>query len=56
MRITPTAEHKDDESGYRPMQFFPTNPVDDNAGIRNLLLENDVGGKITFTENRAIGR
>ena len=51
----PTAGDKDDESGYRPMQFFPTNPVDDNAGICNLLLENDVGGKKSaFTENREV--
>ena len=34
----PGVDDKDDDTGYRPMQFFPTNPVDDDAGICNLLL------------------
>ena len=51
----PTVGDKDDESGYRPMQFFPTNPVDDDAGICNLLLEDELGGnKALFTENREV--
>ena len=46
---------KDDETGYRPMQFFPTNPVDDDAGICNLLLEAEgSGAKAIFTENREV--
>ena len=51
----PNVDDKDDETGYRPMQFFPTNPVDDNAGICNLMLETDFGdNKAAFTENREV--
>ena len=51
----PSVDDKDDETGYRPMQFFPTNPVDDDAGICNLMLETDTGdSKSAFTENREV--
>ena len=51
----PGVDDKDDDTGYRPMQFFPTNPVDDDAGICNLLLEAEGGGaKAIFTENREV--
>ena len=36
---------------YRPMQFFPTNPTDYDAGVCKLLLKNDGnGGQKIFTE------
>uniref|UniRef100_A0A6C0LGK9 mRNA cap 0 methyltransferase domain-containing protein n=1 Tax=viral metagenome TaxID=1070528 RepID=A0A6C0LGK9_9ZZZZ len=51
----PTVTDRDDENGYKPMQFFPTNPVDDRAGICNLLLETSGGGdKEVFTEEREV--
>ena len=37
------------------MQFFPTNPTDDRAGICNLLLEPDSGGdKVIFSEEKDV--
>ena len=49
----PIAGNPDDDEGYHPMQFFPTNPVDDKAGICNLLLESDgAGGKSIFSEEK----
>lgn len=51
----PDFGNKDDAEGYRPMQFFPTNPTDNNAGICNLLLqETNNGEKVMFAENRDI--
>lgn len=51
----PVVTDRDDEDKYKPMQFFPTNPVDDNAGLCNLLLETTVGGaKEVFTESREV--
>ena len=42
----------DNDAGYKPMQFFPTNPVDDNAGICNLVLgASSSGNKVMFAEN-----
>jgi len=47
----PHAENADDDEGYRPMQFFPTNPSDEKAGICNLMLQSDSqGGKVIFSE------
>ena len=46
-----------DESGdYRPVQFFPTNPADANAGVCNILLRDGAGGDKTMfsEENEAI--
>lgn len=51
----PSVTDRDDENGYKPMQFFPTNPVDDKAGLCNLLLESATGGdKEVFTEAREV--
>jgi hypothetical protein len=51
----PVVVDRDDDSQWKPMQFFPTNPVDDNAGVCNLLLETTTGGvKDVFTENREV--
>lgn len=47
----PDAGNPDDDEGYRPMQFFPTSPSDDDAGICKLLLQNDSqSAKVLFTE------
>jgi len=51
----PAVGDKDNEEGYRPMQFFPTNPVDDEAGVCNLVMLSSVGGtKEVFTENKEV--
>ena len=51
----PVAGDKDNEENYRPMQFFPTKPADDEAGICNLLMEPSQGGNTSvFTENREV--
>ena len=45
----------DDKHGYVPVQFFPTNPVDKEAGLCNILLQE--GGsqdKVMFTEDNAV--
>ena len=34
----PDAENLDEEEGYYPIQFYPTNPADPNAGLCNLVL------------------
>ena len=34
----PSARDKDSADSYKPMQFFPTNPTDMNAGICNIML------------------
>ena len=48
--------NKDSNEGYRPMQFFPTNPSDNDAGVCNILLETTPSGdKIMKTiENEVI--
>ena len=39
------------DSEYKPVQFYPTNPYDANAGICNLLLKDDSSGeKQMFSE------
>jgi hypothetical protein len=51
----PETGDKDNEEGYKPMQFFPTNPTDDQAGICYLLVQPSQGGNSDiFTENREI--
>ena len=48
-------ERKRRGQNYYPMQFFPTNPPDINAGICNILLQNGNGGeKYMFTEANEI--
>lgn len=51
----PDVEERDNEDDYVPMQFYPSNPTDDEAGICNLLLESSDGGETEiFTENREV--
>ena len=51
----PIVGDKDNEEGYRPVQFFPTNPNDDDAGICNLLMMSAPGGtNEVFTENKEV--
>jgi hypothetical protein len=45
----------DEKHGYVPVQFFPTNPVDKEAGLCNILLQE--GGsqdKVMFTEDNEV--
>ena len=45
----------DDESGYKPKQFFPSNPFDPLAGLCNVMLELDKNGNYQmFTEEREV--
>ena len=45
----------DDEDGYKPKQFFPSDPFDPLAGLCNVMLEIDNNGKYQlFTEERQI--
>lgn len=41
---------KDDDSGYRPMQFFPTTPYDPNGGICNITLQGSADNRVMVTE------
>ena len=49
-------DDKDGNDGYRPVQFFPTNPADNKTGICNILLETSPNGdKVMKTlENEVI--
>ena len=45
----------DDNKGYKPIQFFPTNPYDPEAGICNILLKLDnTSEKQMFTEENEV--
>ena len=45
----------DNEDGYKPKQFFPSNPYDPYAGIANIMLEMDSSGEYQmFTEERQV--
>jgi hypothetical protein len=45
----------DDETGYKPKQFFPSNPFDPLAGLCNVMLEMDNNGSFQmFTEERDV--
>lgn len=45
----------DDEEGYKPVQFFPTNPSDDKAGICNIMVNDGPNGdKIMLTQEHEI--
>ena len=45
----------DDEDGYKPKQFYPTNPYDPLAGLCNVMLELDTNGTYQmFTEEREV--
>jgi len=40
------------EANYKPVQFYPTNPSDDKAGICNILMKKDANGNYQmFSEN-----
>lgn len=47
----PEYSDRDDDSGYRPMQFFPTNPYDPEAGICNLMLQGPIDNRVLVTED-----
>jgi hypothetical protein len=45
----------DDEEGYKPKQFFPSEPYDPLAGLCNVMLEMDSNGAYQmFTEERQV--
>ena len=45
----------DNEDGYKPKQFFPSNPYDPLAGLCNIMLELDANGTYQmFTEEREV--
>lgn len=45
----------DDDQGYRPMQFFPTNPADSEAGLCHVLLrESASGDKQMFADSNEL--
>ena len=45
----------DNEEGYKPKQFFPSNPYDPLAGLCNVMLEMDNNGSYKmFTEERQV--
>jgi len=45
----------DDETGYKPKQFFPSDPLDPLAGLCNIMLEMDSNGiNQMFTEERQV--
>jgi hypothetical protein len=51
----PDGTNVDDEEGYKPVQFFPTNPSDDKAGICNILLvDGKNGDKVMMTTEHDI--
>ena len=53
--VFPSNTNIDDEDGYKPVQFFPTNPYDNDAGVCNILLSYDnLNVKQMFTEENEI--
>jgi len=51
----PSVNDIDNEDGYKPVQFFPTDPYDPTAGITNIMLEkDDTGVNQMFTEEREV--
>ncbi len=47
----PSFGNKDDDEGYRPLQFYPSNPADFDAGICNILLRPGAADdKVMLTE------
>jgi len=51
----PSVKDIDNEDGYKPVQFFPTDPYDPTAGITNIMLEkDDTGVNQMFTEEREV--
>jgi hypothetical protein len=53
--FTKDSDKKDNESGYKPVQFYPSNPYDPLAGICNIMLEKDDTGNLQmFTEENEV--
>lgn len=51
----PNVNNPDEDEGYRPMQFYPTKPSDNDAGICNIMLhESSNGDKIMLTKENEI--
>lgn len=51
----PSVNRYDDEEGYKPVPFFPTNPYDPEASICNVLIHIDENGtKQMFTEEEEV--
>lgn len=51
----PKSGDVDNDEGYRPMQFFPTNPTNENAGVCNILLRTSpTQDKVMFTEENEV--
>ena len=47
--------YEEDTNDYRPMQFFPTNPEDINAGVCNMMLKDGKNGeRVMMTENNEV--
>ena len=46
----PTTENLDEEEGYFPIQFYPTNPSDPNAGLCNLVLIDNGSSRVMLSE------
>jgi len=50
-----SSKDTDDEKGYKPKQFFPSDPFDPLAGLCNVMLEMDSNGTYQmFTEERQV--
>ena len=50
-----TLKDMDNEDGYKPKQFFPSDPFDPLAGLCNVMLEMDSNGSYKlFTEEREV--
>ena len=51
----PTTGNLDQNDSYKPVQFYPTNPSDPEAGIANILLSHDKTGSLKmFSEEEDI--
>jgi hypothetical protein len=47
--------NKDNESGYKPVQFYPSNPYDPMAGLCNIILKkDDTGNEQMFSEENEV--
>ena len=47
--------YEEDTNDYRPMQFYPTNPEDINAGVCNMMLKDGKNGeRVMMTENNEV--
>jgi hypothetical protein len=47
--------NKDNESGYKPVQFYPSNPYDPMAGLCNIILKkDDTGNNQMFSEENEV--